>query len=160
MSPSLRLAGEAATTALGAAAARCLPAAARPFVIELAGELGAGKTTFARGLLQALGVSGRVRSPSYGLLEQYRVAGWDVLHLDLYRLLDPEELENLGVRDYHGGRSLWLVEWPDKGMGYLPDADARLTLTAAEDCHAAQLSACSPAGTAWLACLMADRTSG
>ena len=158
MSQSLLLADEAATSALGATAARCLPRAEQPFVIELAGELGAGKTTFARGLLEALGVTGRVRSPSYGLLELYEVAGWQVLHLDLYRLLDPEELENLGVRDHHRDRSLWLIEWPEKGRGHLPPADARVSLATAQAGHRAQLAGLSPAGAQWLACLMADRT--
>jgi tRNA threonylcarbamoyladenosine biosynthesis protein TsaE len=155
----LHLPTEVQTQALGGAAARCLPREPQPFVIELVGDLGAGKTTFARGLLQALGVVGRVRSPSYGLLEHYELAGWQVLHLDLYRLLDPEELENLGVRDYHAGRSLWLVEWPEKGQGYLPAPDARLTLSCGADGHRAELAALSGPGQAWLTCLMKDRTS-
>ena len=117
MNRTLCLAGEADTLALGAAAARSLPSAAGLFVVELTGDLGAGKTTFARGLLQALGVTRPVRSPSYGLMELYDVAGRQVLHLDLYRLHDPEELENLGLRDYHQAGSLWLVEWPDRGGG-------------------------------------------
>ena len=159
LSLSLRLADEAATTALGAAAARCLPAAAQPFVVELAGDLGAGKTTFARGLLRELGVSGQIRSPSYALLETYEAGGWQVLHLDLYRLLDPEELENLGVRDYHDGRCLWLVEWPGKGEGYLPRADARLEFASGATEHTVTLTAEGAAGAAWIAALKPDQDS-
>jgi tRNA threonylcarbamoyladenosine biosynthesis protein TsaE len=159
LSDGLRLAGEAATLALGAAAARGLPDTQRPFVLTLAGDLGAGKTTFARGLLQALGVAGPIRSPSYGLLEHYDVAGWQVLHLDLYRLRDPQEIENLGVRDHHVGRSLWLVEWPEKGAGHLPSPDARLDFTSGAHAHHVEITACSEAGEAWLSRLAADTGS-
>ena len=159
MSVTLQLGDEAATTELGAAAARCLPTAAQPFVVELAGDLGAGKTTFARGLLRELGVSGQIRSPSYALLETYEAGGWQVLHLDLYRLLDPEELENLGVRDYHDGRCLWLVEWPGKGEGYLPRADARLEFASGATEHTVTLTAEGAAGAAWIAALKPDQDS-
>ena len=159
MSFTLQLGDEAATTALGSAAVRCLPPAAQPFVLERAGDLGAGKTTFARGFLRELGVSGQIRSPSYALLETYEAGGWQVLHLDLYRLLDPEELENLGVRDYHEGRCLWLVEWPGKGEGYLPRADARLEFQSGATEHTVTLTAEGAAGTAWIAALKPDPDS-
>ena len=150
------LASEAATRQLAARAAQALPAAPAPFVVELSGELGAGKTTFARGLLRSLGVEGPVRSPSYTLMEHYAAGGWQVLHLDLYRLLDAEELENLGVRDFHGGRSLWLVEWPEKGAGHLPAADARLRFSSDAAGHAVDVTALSAAGEQWLGRLMKD----
>jgi len=153
------LAGEADTLALGAAAARSLPPAAGLFVVELTGDLGAGKTTFVRGLLQALGVTRPVRSPSYGLMELYDVADRQVLHLDLYRLHDPDELENLGLRDYHQPGSLWLVEWPDRGRGHLPAADVRLAFTPGADGHAVDLTPHSRAGEEWLARLLQGRDS-
>jgi tRNA threonylcarbamoyladenosine biosynthesis protein TsaE len=159
LSERLRLAAEADTLALGAAAARSLPDPTRPFMVELTGDLGAGKTTFARGLLQALGVTRPIRSPSYGLLEHYEVAGRQVLHLDLYRLHDPEELENLGLRDYHAPGSLWLVEWPDRGAGRLPPADARLAFSPGFDAHAVELTALTVAGEEWLARLLQGRNS-
>ena len=159
MSRTLRLAGEADTLALGAAAARSLPPATELFVIDLCGDLGAGKTTFARGLLQALGVTRPVRSPSYGLMELYDVAGRQVLHLDLYRLHDPGELENLGLRDYHQKGTLWLVEWPERGRGHLPAADLRLAFSPGADGHAVELVPHSRAGEEWLARLMQGRDS-
>lgn len=98
-------------------------------VIYLQGDLGMGKTTLAQFLLAALGYAGRVKSPTYGLLEQYQVGALQVLHLDLYRLESPEELEYLGLRDLHDEHSLLLVEWPDKGAGALPVADLEIRLS-------------------------------
>ncbi len=144
------------TTALGAAAAAHLPAAEQLFVLELRGELGAGKTTFARGLLQALGVQSSVRSPSYSLMEHYQVGGWQVLHLDLYRLDEPRELEQLGLRDYLDGRALWLVEWPERGGAGLPPADARLLFSLAAGGHRITVQPVSAAGVAWAALLESD----
>ena len=159
MSGQRQLATEAETLALGAAAARSLPVGAVPFVVELSGELGAGKTTFARGLLQALGVTRPIRSPSYGLLEHYELEGRQVLHLDLYRLHDPDELENLGLRDFHTAGCLWLIEWPERGTGQLPAADARLAFSHDADSHGVELSALTAAGEEWLARLLKGRDS-
>lgn len=125
----LTLADAAATEALGAALANWLlpqPGA----VIYLHGELGAGKTTLARGLLRELGVSGAVRSPTYTLVEPYELGPRRVLHMDLYRLQDPEELVALGVHDDAPERSVWLVEWPERGEGFLPAPRLRLQLQA------------------------------
>jgi tRNA threonylcarbamoyladenosine biosynthesis protein TsaE len=94
-----------------------------PLVIYLQGDLGAGKTTFARAYIHALGFSGYVKSPSYGLLETYRAGGQDILHLDLYRIEDPEELEYLALRDLYGANTVLMVEWPDRGKNYLPKPD-------------------------------------
>jgi len=94
-----------------------------PAVIYLRGDLGAGKTTFARAYVHALGFTGYVKSPSYGLLETYQAGGQKVLHLDLYRIEDPEELEYLALRDLFDEQSVLLVEWPDRGEHYLPKPD-------------------------------------
>jgi len=111
-----------------ALAARLLgrPVAEAPCrVVELSGELGAGKSTFARGVLRALGARGAIKSPSYTLVEVYELPGIVVVHLDLYRLNDPNELEHLGLADYHEPGFLWLVEWPERAAGRLPRADLR-----------------------------------
>lgn len=104
-------------------------------VIELQGDLGTGKSTFARGVLRALGVTGPIKSPSYTLLETYDLPGVQALHLDLYRLNDPEELEHLGLADYHRNGTLWLVEWPERGVGRLPPADLRFAFSIVDGGH-------------------------
>ena len=104
-------------------------------VVFLRGELGSGKSTFARGVLRALGVQGPIKSPSYTLLEAYELPAITVVHLDLYRLLDPGELEHLGLQDYHRPGFLWLVEWPERGGTRLPDADLQLQFSIGSDGH-------------------------
>ncbi len=89
-------------------------------VVTLSGDLGVGKTTLARGILRGLGFEGRVKSPSYGLIESYELPGLAVHHLDLYRLADAGELLLLGVEDLLDGPSVLLIEWPERGRGYLP----------------------------------------
>jgi tRNA threonylcarbamoyladenosine biosynthesis protein TsaE len=118
---------EAATLALGARLEQAFRAAGGG-VVYLHGDLGAGKTTLARGLLRAAGVEGTLRSPTYTLMEPYAAGGQSFLHLDLYRLADPAEVEQLGLRDYPVESTVWLVEWPEKGAGFLPPADLDVRL--------------------------------
>lgn len=95
----------------------------RPLVMWLEGDLGAGKTAFARALVHALGYKGRVKSPTYGLLEHYPLDSLQVLHMDLYRISDPGELEFLGIEDLLDDQTILLVEWPDRGGHWLPKPD-------------------------------------
>ncbi len=97
-------------------------------VITLSGDLGAGKTTLVRGMLRGLGFAGRVKSPSYGLVESYPVAGLEVHHLDLYRVGEPEELDFIGIEDLIGPDSVLLIEWPERGRGCLPPASKRISI--------------------------------
>lgn len=154
---SLYLPDEAATLAYAARLARALPPADSALVVYLHGDLGAGKTTLARGLLQALGEAGPVRSPTYGLLAEYVLPAGRVLHLDLYRLRGVEELAALGLADYLPGSRLWLIEWPERGAGQgLPPADAEIYLDLAGDGRQVRLLPRSPPGADWSARLNAD----
>ena len=97
-------------------------------VITLSGDLGVGKTTLARGLIQGLGFSGIVKSPTYAMLEAYHLDSGAVYHFDLYRMSDPEELEFLGYRDCLGDAYLCLVEWPERSAGFLRNIDLELSI--------------------------------
>jgi tRNA threonylcarbamoyladenosine biosynthesis protein TsaE len=119
------LPNEAATIAL---AQRLAPLIERLNIVYLQGDLGAGKTTFTRALLRAMGHEGAVKSPTYTLVEPYEINGRAVYHFDLYRLADPEELEYLGFEDYLGSDALCLIEWPVRGQGMLPAADLDIAL--------------------------------
>jgi tRNA threonylcarbamoyladenosine biosynthesis protein TsaE len=111
--------------ALGQRLAR---SAKRPGVIYLQGDLGTGKTTLVRGLLRGFGYHGKVKSPTYTLVEPYPIDHLTVYHLDLYRLGSPEELEWIGIRDLMAEAALLLIEWPARGEGMLPPADLVITL--------------------------------
>ena len=119
-------------------------------VLYLSGELGAGKTTFARGFLRALGVSEPVRSPTFALLELYPAGALTLLHIDLYRLRDPAEVESLGLREWARDRCVWLIEWPERAGGRLPVADMTLTFTVGPAWHEITTRAHSVLGKAWL----------
>ena len=115
---------EAACASFAVALAR--NPAVRHAYLELLGPLGAGKTTFVRHLLRALGVSGRVKSPTYTVLEPYELPGLVVSHFDFYRFTDPREWLDAGFRDVFAEPGLKLAEWPDKAQGLLPVPDVRL----------------------------------
>jgi len=115
-------------------------------VIYLIGDLGAGKTTLARGILRGLGHRGPVRSPTYTLLEPYELKTHSCYHLDLYRLGDPEELEYLGLRDLLQGPAVLLVEWPERGHGELPPADLCIRIGYAGQGRRLDLEPSSPVG--------------
>lgn len=114
------VADEAEMDALGAELAGVLAA---PAVVFLEGALGAGKTTLARAFLRGLGYTGAVRSPTYTLVESYPFDAFEVHHLDLYRVADPDELEFLGIRDLAASHAIWLVEWAERGADRLPAPD-------------------------------------
>jgi tRNA threonylcarbamoyladenosine biosynthesis protein TsaE len=116
---------ENATLALGAALARGFEPG---MVVFLVGELGAGKTTLVRGALRALGYAGRVKSPTYTLVELYEVSRLNLHHFDFYRFQDPREWIEAGFRDTFNGVNVSLVEWPEKAAGLLPPADVCVTL--------------------------------
>ncbi len=98
-------------------------------LIYLIGDLGAGKTTFARAMIKAFGVAERIKSPTYSLIESYRSATLSIHHLDLYRIADPGELEWLGLADLLTPDALLLVEWPERAGNALPSADLQIRLS-------------------------------
>jgi len=142
-------------TATAALAARFAAAIDDGLVLYLDGELGAGKTSFARALLGALGVGERVKSPTYSLVESYRAGTRTAWHLDLYRIADPGELEWLGLDALGDPAALLLVEWPERGTGALPPADLVLHLAYAGSGREARAEPRSTRGDALLARLAA-----
>ncbi|MBS3954885.1 MAG: tRNA (adenosine(37)-N6)-threonylcarbamoyltransferase complex ATPase subunit type 1 TsaE [Methylomicrobium sp.] len=97
-------------------------------IIYLQGQLGAGKTTFVRGLLRAAGYQGVVKSPTYTVVEEYVTGDRTLFHFDLYRIKDPEELIWMGIEDYLAQEAVCLFEWPEMGQGILPEADLMIRL--------------------------------
>lgn len=146
-SRGVALPGEAATVAL---ARRFAPLVRAGGVIYLRGELGTGKTTFARALLRALGVGERVKSPTYSLLERYAVDGRDAFHLDLYRIADSGELEWLGLDELDQPDAIVLIEWPDRGVGALPLPDLEVVLEHDGVGRLAHLIPVSARGRGWM----------
>jgi tRNA threonylcarbamoyladenosine biosynthesis protein TsaE len=171
---NLYLPAAADTEILGAALAAGLPLAAAPpdvvglpgagppaaaglpaapgfgAVLYLQGDLGAGKTTCVRSLLRALGVTGLVRSPTYTLVETYPTAALTCVHVDLYRLGSESEAEGLGLRDLAVPGTLLMIEWPERGGGAVPRADATLSLSYEGQSRQACLSPCTDIGERWL----------
>lgn len=115
-------------------------------IIFLYGDLGAGKTTLVRGFLRALGHVGAVKSPTYTLVETYKIAGKLIFHFDLYRLANSEELEYIGVRDYFGADSICLVEWPERGLDILPQPDLIIAIKIIDSGRNVEINAKTPKG--------------
>jgi len=120
-------------------------------VIYLRGDLGAGKTTLVRNVLIELSYIGKVKSPTYTLIEQYEVAGLHLRHFDLYRFRDAEEWESAGFRDEFNGDNICMVEWPEQAAGLLPAADLEIIFTILPDSRALELQANSDKGKQCLA---------
>ena len=134
--------------------ARRLAAAIKPgMVIYLHGDLGAGKTTLVRGILNALGYTGRVKSPTYTLLETYRIGGLELRHFDLYRLSSPEEWQGAGFDDEFDAENIFLIEWPEQARGCLPPADLDVRFTILDEGRELNIDAKSKSGKQCLTCL-------
>ena len=127
-------------------------AALRQAYIELLGPLGAGKTTLVRHLLRALGVRGRIKSPTYAVLEPHTLPGLAISHFDFYRFNDAREWDDAGFRDVFAAPGLKLAEWPEKAAGVLPTPDLRLHITPQDDdSREVTAQALTPLGQALLA---------
>jgi tRNA threonylcarbamoyladenosine biosynthesis protein TsaE len=143
---------EADTEAFARALAAC--GGVNDAFIELRGDLGAGKTTFVRHLLRALGATGRIKSPTYAVVEPYTLPSGAVWHFDFYRFADPREWLDAGFRDIFASPGLKLVEWPEKAAGQLPVADWIIQLTAQDDeSRRVEIAAHTARGQALLAAL-------
>lgn len=149
----LRLDDEDRQVALGEGLARALQGRGR---VHLSGELGAGKTTLARGILRGYGHQGAVKSPTYTLVEPYELDAVRVNHFDLYRLGDPEELEFIGARELLAEDGLCLIEWAERGEGWLPEADLVVALRHLGDGREAHLQAATDWGERVLVRLQQD----
>jgi tRNA threonylcarbamoyladenosine biosynthesis protein TsaE len=153
LSLPLTLPEEAATLRLGAA---CAAGATQGISLHLRGELGAGKTTLVRGLLRGLGYAGRVKSPTYTLVEPYEDLRLNVYHFDFYRFKDRTEWLNSGFREYFNADSLCIVEWPERAGDLIAPPDLEIQLHYQGDARSALPKAHSPAGEHWLAALLSD----
>jgi len=147
----MHLPDETATRALGARLARVIEPG---LALYFHGDLGSGKTTLARGLLRGLGYQGRVRSPTYTLVELYTISRLNLYHFDFYRFKDPEEWRDAGFNEYFNDASVCLVEWPEKAAGLLPAADLDIALALAGDGRDLRVCAGTERGKACLHRLM------
>ena len=141
---TLVLHNEAATLACGDKFSRIMT---NGFVVYLHGDLGAGKTTFVRGVLHGLGHVGKVKSPTYTLVEPYTIFNYNIYHFDLYRFIDEEEWDAAGFRDYFNAQSICMIEWPEKAENVLPEPDIHVHLSLYQNARKIQFSAGSALGT-------------
>jgi tRNA threonylcarbamoyladenosine biosynthesis protein TsaE len=147
---TLYLADEQAMSDFGARIARITQGHG---LIFLEGNLGMGKTTLSRGIIRGLGHAGAVKSPTFTLVEPYEIGDIRAFHFDLYRLVDPEELEFLGIRDYFEDDALCLIEWPEKGAGFLPKPDLTITISPQDSGRSLKILSQGSRGEAWCAAL-------
>lgn len=141
---------EAASEQFAVRLAACLVS---PLVITFSGEIGAGKTTLIRAMLRSLGVTSAIKSPTFSLVESYTVRNLQIHHFDLYRVHDESELDYIGFRDYFSNDAVCCIEWPERVVSYLGNADVAFSLnlkSAGREMHARALS---PAGAFMLSCL-------
>ena len=149
----LFLADEEAMVALGQRISQVTEGAG---LIFLEGDLGAGKTTLSRGIIRGLGHTGAVKSPTFTLVEPYEIGDVRAFHFDLYRLVDPEELEFMGIRDYFDDDALCLIEWPNKGTGFLPKPDLTITIRPHNTGRELTLTPHGSRGESWCAKLASE----
>ncbi len=147
---SRNLPDEAATVSYGQHLVMAIDGGA---VVYLIGDLGAGKTTFCRGVLRALGYLGAVKSPTYTLVEPYHLDQKTVYHFDFYRLQDPQELDYMGIRDYFQPQNLCLIEWPTRGLGYIPAPDLEIQFEYADGGRSVECIAMTDCGKKILSAL-------
>lgn len=153
MSVLIDLPTEHASEQLAKRLAACLVS---PLIITFSGEIGAGKTTLIRAMLRSLGVQSAIKSPTFSLVESYQVENLHIHHFDLYRIHDESELDYIGFRDYFLENAICCIEWPERVISYLDQADVALSLGlkgAGREMHA---RAFSSAGASMLSCLLGE----
>ena len=149
---NLTLNNEKATQQFSQQLAQCTQNINHAIVIYLEGDLGAGKTTLARGFIQSFGFD-RVKSPTYSLVESYQNDIINIHHFDCYRLSDPEELEYIGIREYSDSGHIQLIEWAELGKGIIAPADLSIVLSGIDEQRRAHISTHTPIGTQLLQCV-------
>jgi len=149
---NLVLDDENATKQFSQQLAQCTNNTDKALVIYLEGDLGAGKTTLARGFIQSFGFD-RVKSPTYALVESYENNIISIHHFDCYRLSDPEELDYIGIRDYLGPNHIQLIEWPALGKGVIAPADLSISLSGINEQRTLSITAHTPIGEQLLQCV-------
>ena len=149
---NLTFQNEADTIGFARNLAKCVNHLDQATVVYLEGDLGAGKTTFARGFIQSFGFD-RVKSPTYTLVESYQNSNINIHHFDCYRLNDPEELDYIGIRDYLGDRLIQLIEWPKLGQGAIAPADIIIQISGEDQIRTVDIKQCSSLGQQILECI-------
>lgn len=139
-----------------AMAARVAARLSSPLVLTFSGEIGAGKTTFIRAMLRCLGINSAIKSPTFSIVESYQGTDLQIHHFDLYRIHDEAELDYIGFRDYFRDNAICCIEWPERAVSYLSEADLKFTLSLKGAGREMQFEAFSPAGAAVLSCLAGE----
>ena len=150
---SIELPTSQATEDLAACFANGLGA---PLIMTFSGEIGAGKTTFIRAMLRALGIQSAIKSPTFSLVESYLINSLHIHHFDLYRIHEEAELEYIGFRDYFTKNAICCIEWPEQAMNYIKHVDVKITLELKGEGRQMKVQACSPAGAAILSCFAGE----